>query len=848
MGYDNILKDVVSSTFGGNSITNVKTIQELIPLKQIINGMIITNDNRYLKIIEVEPTNFMLKEPSEQDYIAGLFTSWLRVAPAKMQFKVSVRQKSKNEYIEGLKHKREMCIDPMLIRMYDNIIEYAQNVVSRNAIERRHFVIFEFEPGRRDQGKELSYNYISAQLDNTISQAAEYFNSMGNSVVWHKDENAFLQELIYEECNPRTSEYMSFNDRARRIVNDTDMLNEKRAKEGKEIINLEYVNLIAPMGMSTKTSPETVIFDNTYHAYYYIPSDGYPITVNTGWLTNTFANIPGIDIDFFVRKINRKDFLSMLGQQMKFTRLKANDRSDLNKDYNDIVDAAESQQYMMDALSDRNNIQDPYYVSTILSISAPTFEELEDKCIMIEEIAVTSNLKIVPMARYEHMGLPTILPFNNVPPKIWYKARRNITTDGLAGFYPFTEYELNDPDGLLMGISIYNKSICSLNLYNRNKYSNANMCIFGGSGSGKTYTMSLLADRLVLDGKQVYIITSEKGHEFRRICQALNGTFVKFASSENKCLNIFDIRPESEIKDVLFQTTGSVSWLAKKVASISGWLQLLFKNMTEDEKIALEHAIKATYAKRGITDNNDSIFVDNDRSKPLKEMPLIEDLLEEVKLIDQNPDTRISPRIISMLTNFVSGPYSKFNAHTNIDLSEDRKIIVFDLEDISTTIESATIQLALDFIWGRVKEDPTKQKTIIIEEGWKYLSAGASDASAKLIQEIFKVIRGYGGNVILATQEIGDLCDSPYGRSIIECSALKILMGVEEGASRRLQMELNLLPSEAKALETYRKGACLLLAGKDHIPIQVQASPLEHSLISTDINDYAASYEALKNN
>ena len=61
-------------------------------------------------------------------------------------------------------------------------------------------------------------------------------------------------------------------------------------------------------------------------------------------------------------------------------------------------------------------------------------------------------------------------------------------------------------------------------------------------------------------------------------------------------------------------------------------------------------------------------------------------------------------------------------------------------------------------------------------------------------------------------------------------------------------MELNLLPSEAKALETYRKGACLLLAGKDHIPIQVQASPLEHSLISTDINDYAASYEALKNN
>lgn len=847
MGYENIAKDMLMSFIGGVYDIEDSTIQAMIPIKDINGGMIITKDDRYIKVLEVVPSNFMLKDEREQDSIIATFAAWMRLAPAKFQIKVSVELSQKNAYLERLIRRRATLDENEIItELYDSNIEYLEMVTNRSAIARKHYIIFEFEPTKRESTKELELEYIAQQMANTAIQTSKYMSAMGNTVITHHDENRWLGEFLYNHCNRTSHLEMDYEERTKRIIRDVDILNRKNAESGKSPIELEYINLIAPMGMSTKTAPDCIITDKAYHAYYYISADRYPLTVNSGWLTADFATIPGVDIDIFFRKENKAEFRTKVAKQMQFTGWKWQTRTESNKDYNEIIDAAESQRYVMDALSDQNNLQDPYYVVTIFSVHARTYEELQDRCEQLEELSKVRSVTVVPMEYYEEMGFVSTLPINYVSPKIYYKARRNVTTDGAASFYPFTEYELNDPNGLFLGINLVNRSICTLDLYNRDKYSNANMVIFGGSGAGKTYLLSLLAERRVLDNNQVFVITSEKGHEFQRLNRALDGTFVKYAASNRSNINVFEIRPESKAIDELTQTEGSISWLAKKAASIDGWLQLLFKDLTEEEKMILDRGVKDMYAAKGITDDNNSIYIDSDPEKGLKEMPIIEDLLTTLKKLDEDESTRVPRRLLSMLTNFVSGSYASFNSQTNVDLSDKRRIIVFDLEDISNTIEAATIHMTLDFIWGRVKEDPTKQKTIIIEEGWKYLSRGASDASAKQIQEIFKLIRGYGGNAILATQEISDIIASEYGRSLIECSSLKVLLGVEPGAETYLQQHFNLLDEEAEALTTYKKGACILLAGKDHIPLQVQASQKEHEIISTDINDYRAAYEKIK--
>ena len=50
-----------------------------IPVKDIRDGIIITTDNRYIKVLEVLPVNFYLKSPMEQQNIIHYFINYLKI-------------------------------------------------------------------------------------------------------------------------------------------------------------------------------------------------------------------------------------------------------------------------------------------------------------------------------------------------------------------------------------------------------------------------------------------------------------------------------------------------------------------------------------------------------------------------------------------------------------------------------------------------------------------------------------------------------------------------------------------------------------------------------------------------
>lgn len=834
MGYETVIEEM-KSQFLPQKKKKYKCVQDLIELPDIMEGMYCLNDGRYIKVVEVLATNFANKEAAEQNAIISTFAGWLKISPVKCQIKITTRLAGENKFAKKLMEKEASCNMSLKRALYRSIIAYIKRLSSKSATNIRYFLIFEYEE-QRLIGKKNNLKYISAQMNTVITQAQKYFSAMGNIIVNQKDDDIFLGEFLYELVNRNSSKSITFMQRARRVLNDIIKISKKGGNENAAPTT-EYVNLVAPMGASLKTTPDAFIADRTYHAYYYIPSNGYPTEVQSGWLTSKFAGILDVDIDIFFRKMNKAEFVKKVRSSAKFTNLKALSRTSNSKDAGEIGGAMASQDYIRNAMSDANNPQDPFYVVTIFTVAAESYENLVQKCNALEELALTNSVELSKMTHYEWLGFKATLPFNDVPSKIYYKARRNILTDGLAGFYPFTAFELNDEEGIVIGVNSENRSIITLDPYNRAKYANGNILILGGSGKGKTYLMSLLAERTVLTGNQVFIISSEKVHEFKRLNDFLDGTFVKFAAAKHANINLFDIRPESKMIEDIYGEDMVASYRTKKAKAITGWLQLLFRNLDVDEMVALDRAVINMYEEIGITDDNESIYVDNGKKldsngkKILKEMPIMENLLEALIRVKEDGGA-ISNRLLTVIENFINGTYSSFNQQTNVDL--EKEILVFDISEMSETMEAATIHLVLDFIFGKVKEDPTKQATIVIEEGWKYLSKGSSVESAKQVQEIFKIIRGYGGNVILATQELEDIMASEYGKSVIDCSAIKILLGVEEGRGSSLVKGLNIRPSEGKALESYNKGAAILIAGKDHVPIQVEASELEHPLIDTN--------------
>ena len=77
-------------------------VQDFLPIRSIHHGIIETRDKRYIKILEIEPINFMLRSDEEQYNIISSFASWLKISPQYLQFKSITRKADSDRHIQLL--------------------------------------------------------------------------------------------------------------------------------------------------------------------------------------------------------------------------------------------------------------------------------------------------------------------------------------------------------------------------------------------------------------------------------------------------------------------------------------------------------------------------------------------------------------------------------------------------------------------------------------------------------------------------------------------------------------------------------------------------------------------------
>ena len=64
-------------------------------------------------------------------------------------------------------------------------------------------------------------------------------------------------------------------------------------------------------------------------------------------------------------------------------------------------------------------------------------------------------------------------------------SKRNILTSSLVATYPFISSAIFDENGIFVGTNIYDNSLVFIDRFEKEKYKNANICIFGTSGARK---------------------------------------------------------------------------------------------------------------------------------------------------------------------------------------------------------------------------------------------------------------------------------------------------------------------------------------------------------------------------
>ena len=401
-------------------------------------------------------------------------------------------------------------------------------------------------------------------------------------------------------------------------------------------------------------------------------------------------------------------------------------------------------------------------------------------------------------------------------------SRRNVLTSGLLATYPFISSTIFDSDGIFIGTNIYNNSLVFIDRYNTEKYKNANICIFGTSGAGKSFYTKLLIVRYKLLGIKQYIIDPDR--EYSHLCKELKGTLIKLGPTSTTYINILEIRKES-IEE------GENGYLATKISKLIGFFNLIFGEMDEEEKAIIEEKLIEAYKEKGITFNDDSLYK-NEKEKIIKkfkepkDMPILEDLYH---ILEKDEKTK---KFKTKLIPFVEGSMKFFNHHTNIEINND--LIIADVYDLGEENLQYGMYLFTDIFWDKIKENREEKKAIYLDEIWRLIGVTSNKNVASFIYKIFKTIRKYGGSSVAITQDISDifsLDEGIYGKSILNNSSIKTFFSLEEENIKILSEYANLSEKEKVEIKSLKRGECLMFVGDDHILTKIEASESEKKII-----------------
>ena len=562
--------------------------------------------------------------------------------------------------------------------------------------------------------------------------------------------------------------------------------------------NSLYINL---------TNPQYIEIDGMFFSSLLI------INYNRIFQELIFKNIletnENILISIYIEKNNQYKIIKEIARNIGNTTV------DLEKINNSRIDIDIAKSSLEDAQYIRKemqlNNQQLLYFYTYITTYSKNKEELKNQINKIEEILQNSGLKSKKSYFRQEQTILANLPLNKNNDDIKKAVKKNILTDGIRGTYPFITSTIYDEKGILYGTDINSNSLIIIDKFDREKYKNSNTCIFGSSGSGKSYFTKIQILRNYILNINQYIIDPER--EYEKISKSLNGSLIKIGPASKTYINIFDIREDSLEEN-------EEGYLATKLNKLIGFFKLIFKDITEEERTELENKIIKIYKNKNIDFNDNSLFKNN-KFKTNTDMPILEDLYKE---LNEKMKKKIEP--------FITGSLKCFNNYTNIELNN--KLIIGDIYELGEENIQYGMYIFIELFWDKIKKDRNSQKIIYLDEIWRLIGVTSNKETASFIYKIFKTIRKYGGGATAITQDVSDLFsleEGAYGKSILNNSELKLFFSLEEENIKTLEKYVDINQKEKIEIKSLRKGECLFFVGKDHILTKINSDKFEQELI-----------------
>ncbi len=721
---------------------------------------------RRLSIIEVEPINFTIRNDKEKQVVNSGFQKFLNALDFPIQIVVSTNHINLDSYINALEIRVEEQVKKnkkyILLKHFESYKEHLINTIKDNSVINRNFYVV--IPEKPEIGLNVQLGVIEQQL---------------------RSLNLKFRKLNDEELTQTLASF--FND----ILTDSD-----KFKDNIQVTEENYLHyIIAPKYI--KNLPDRIIVGDKQCRIIY--ADGYPRSVEIGFLDKIITLNGIFDISLFIEPIPIDSMMVMLNRELQKQRadlfaseLKSSINPTLEIQYQDTRAVLENLQKGNEKL---------YYVSFYINCKATTQEQLD---LITKQVEAELNaMLIIPKKALFRMkaGLKSTIPLAENE----LGMSRNITTKALAAFYPFTSQFLQlNLSGVWLGVNRNNIPIIK-DIF---KLTNPNGILLASSGAGKSYWTKLFIIRQLLNGVQVNIIDPQS--EYVKLIQAFDGQIVNFSRNSKTVINPLDLLGHD---------------YAEKRLSLMDLFPIMLGNVSEIQKAVLDKALTLTYEKKGIT---------NEPASWNNEPPILGDLLQELERQAKNAtviEKETYRSLINRLSMFVDGVFSFFNRQTQLNF--DNQLVGFIIGDMPRQAKPVNMFLILDYVYMKMRKNK-ERKLLIVDEAWSLLSR-AEDS--EYILEIVKTCRKFNLGLLLITQDVADLLMSRAANAILQNSAYKLLMRQEAAVIENVIKTFSLSQTEVDKLLSASVGEGILLMENEHTEIRSIASKEEHILITTNADE-----------
>lgn len=554
-------------------------------------------------------------------------------------------------------------------------------------------------------------------------------------------------------------------------------------------------DIIAPSAIEVDF--DWIRINNRYYRTLFVIN--YPRFVSANWLSSLINFDHSMDIAMYLYPAEGKEILEDL--RHKIAQMEAELSSDMQR--GKVINPT-TKAKLEDAISLQEElakgIEKFFQFGLYLTLGAESVEELNQTTKELE--SNLGALLIIPKHATLKMEdgfkttLPTCLDLLKVP--------RNMDTTSLASTFPFVSSDLSDDKGIMYGINEHNGSLV---IFDRFSLENANSVVFAKSGAGKSYMIKLEALRSLMFDTEVIVIDPE--NEYENMAKAVGGQFITFGFNSTSKINPFDL-------ETLASEDGK-SELGRKIMALHSLFKVMMGDISVEEGNLLDKALIQTYKMKGITPDPES--------QKGKEMPLIEDLYKVLIGMEEPGASKLAASI----ERFIKGSFAGlFNSQTNVDIKN--KFVVFGIRDLEEELRPLAMHVILDFIWNKIRKD-LKKRMLIVDEAW-YLMKYPD--SANFLYGLVKRARKYYLGVTTITQDVDDFLKSQYGGAIIKNSSIHVLLKQHPAAIDQIGEIFYLSEGEKQLLLAADIGEGIFFAGRNHVAIQVIASPEEHKLITSN--------------